>query len=124
MGIDIERETLGLAGEYCWRSPSAPVIAWRRGRKGRADLAKRPGRAGSATRTTCSTWDTVQRDDHLMPTASGALHERSWPPVSDDHRPMSLVIPCRRLWCHRWASRPKGWDNAVPAVGQVGAFGR
>ena len=26
-------------------------------------------------------WHKVQRDDHLMRTASGALHERTWPPV-------------------------------------------
>jgi hypothetical protein len=26
-------------------------------------------------------WHKVQRDDHLMRTASGSLHERTWPPV-------------------------------------------
>ena len=26
-------------------------------------------------------WHKVQRDDHLMRHASGALHERTWPPV-------------------------------------------
>ncbi len=29
-------------------------------------------------------WNKVMRDDHLMRTASGALHERSWPPITDE----------------------------------------
>ncbi|MET0628783.1 MAG: phosphotransferase family protein [Acidimicrobiia bacterium] len=29
-------------------------------------------------------WRQVQRDDHLMRTASGALHDRTWPPLADD----------------------------------------
>ena len=28
-------------------------------------------------------WRQVQRDDHLMRTASGALHDRTWPPLTD-----------------------------------------
>jgi aminoglycoside phosphotransferase (APT) family kinase protein len=28
-------------------------------------------------------WHQVQRDDHLMRTASGVLHERTWPPLTD-----------------------------------------
>jgi hypothetical protein len=27
-------------------------------------------------------WNKVQRDDHLLRTASGALHERHWPPLT------------------------------------------
>jgi aminoglycoside phosphotransferase (APT) family kinase protein len=30
-------------------------------------------------------WRQVQRDDHLMRTASGALHDRTWPPITDPH---------------------------------------
>jgi len=29
-------------------------------------------------------WNKVMRDDHLMRTASGALHHRTWPPLTDD----------------------------------------
>ncbi|MBD0863560.1 phosphotransferase family protein [Gordonia sp. zg691] len=31
-------------------------------------------------------WRSVQRDDYLMRVASGALYERTWPPLTDEHR--------------------------------------
>jgi aminoglycoside phosphotransferase (APT) family kinase protein len=50
--------------------------------EGRADLAK-AARAGKVTDEDYVRylWHKVLRDDHLMRHASGALHERSWPPV-------------------------------------------
>jgi len=50
--------------------------------EGRAELAAaaRAGRVNDEDYVQYM-WHKVQRDDHLMRGASGALHERSWPPV-------------------------------------------
>jgi aminoglycoside phosphotransferase (APT) family kinase protein len=50
--------------------------------EGRVDLAE-AARLGRVTDEDYVQymWHKVQRDDHLMRTASGALHDRTWPPV-------------------------------------------
>jgi hypothetical protein len=52
-------------------------------KEGRAELAEqaRAGKVDDADYVRVL-WNKVMRDDHLMRTASGALHERTWPPLT------------------------------------------
>jgi aminoglycoside phosphotransferase (APT) family kinase protein len=67
------------------RSDIAPLIGHRPdslddGRAHLADLAQ-AGKVGAEDYVRVL-WNKVMRDDHLMRTASGALHERTWPPLT------------------------------------------
>lgn len=69
---DLEMEQIaGLLG----RRPADPA-------EGRCSLAE-AARTGAVAEVDYVRymWDKVRRDDHLMRHASGALHERTWPPV-------------------------------------------
>ena len=74
-GTEFAELERGEIGSLLGRSPDTLV-------EGRADLAEAVG-AGRVSDEDYVRymWHKVIRDDHLMRHASGALHDRTWPPV-------------------------------------------
>jgi aminoglycoside phosphotransferase (APT) family kinase protein len=80
-----ELDSHGRTYDELERSDIAPLIGHRPEslEDGRAELAElaQAGKVGDDDYVRVL-WNKVMRDDHLMRTASGALHERTWPPLT------------------------------------------
>jgi hypothetical protein len=80
-----ELDSHGRASDDLERSDIAPLIGHRPVslEDGRAELAElaQAGKVADDDYVRVL-WNKVMRDDHLMRTASGALHERTWPPLT------------------------------------------